>query len=46
MKDDVGLEELRLLRADGGAAHNDLLLQLQADILQVLSSSTMRLLRR
>lgn len=35
MKQDLGLEELKLLRADGGASKNDLLMQLQADFLQV-----------
>lgn len=35
MKQDLGLDELKLLRADGGASVNSLLMQLQADILQV-----------
>ncbi|KAK9813541.1 hypothetical protein WJX73_005927 [Symbiochloris irregularis] len=35
MKDDVSLEELKLLRADGGASRNNLLMQLQADTLQM-----------
>lgn len=35
MKDDVNLEELKLLRADGGASRNNLLMQLQSDTLQV-----------
>ncbi len=35
MRSDADLTELKLLRVDGGASHNALLMQLQADILQV-----------
>ena len=34
---DAGIEELKLLRVDGGASQNDLLMQIQADVLQVPS---------
>ena len=35
MTADVGLEDVHCLRVDGGASTNDLLMQLQADLLQV-----------
>ena len=35
MTADVGLDEAHCLRVDGGASTNDLLMQLQADLLQV-----------
>ena len=35
MTADVGLEDAHCLRVDGGASTNDLLMQLQADLLQV-----------
>ena len=35
MMADVGLQEAHCLRVDGGASTNDLLMQLQADLLQV-----------
>ncbi len=35
MRSDADLSQLKLLRVDGGASYNALLMQLQADILQV-----------
>ncbi len=37
---DAGREGFSLLRVDGGASRNDVLMQLQADAIQVLSLST------
>jgi hypothetical protein len=35
MKEEAGLSALKLLRADGGASHNSVLMQMQADALTV-----------
>lgn len=34
MQKDAGFSEVKLLRVDGGASHNDLLMQMQANALQ------------
>ena len=35
MQNDADFSEVKLLRVDGGASHNDLLMQMQANALQV-----------
>lgn len=38
MQKDADFSEIKLLRVDGGASHNDLLMQMQANALQVSSA--------